>query len=43
MFCFSDLDARREVTKDEDDAFAHEHGLMFMEVSAKTGLNVDEV
>lgn len=40
---FSDLEARREVKKEEGEAFAHEHGLIFMETSAKTAANVEEV
>lgn len=38
----SDLDARREVKKEEGEAFAREHGLIFMETSARTGSNVEE-
>merc|ERR1712188_175085 len=38
----SDLEARREVTKEEGEAFAREHGLIFMETSAKTASNVEE-
>ncbi|CAL8090583.1 unnamed protein product [Calicophoron daubneyi] len=37
-----DLDARREVKKEEGEAFAREHGLLFMETSAKTAVNVEE-
>ena len=40
---FSDLSARREVQKEEGEAFAREHGLIFMETSAKTAKNVEEV
>jgi len=40
---FSDLEARREVKKEEGEAFAREHGLIFMETSAKTAANVEEV
>ena len=40
---FSDLFARREVQKEEGEAFAREHGLIFMETSAKTSANVEEV
>lgn len=29
--------------KEEGEAFAHEHGLVFMETSAKTAANVEEV
>ena len=42
-FVFSDLSARREVQKEEGEAFAREHGLIFMETSAKTAANVEEV
>lgn len=41
--CFSDLESRREVKKEEGEAFAREHGLIFMETSAKTASNVEEV
>jgi len=36
------LEARREVKKEEGEAFAREHGLIFMETSAKTAANVEE-
>lgn len=39
---YSDLEARREVKKEEGEAFAREHGLIFMETSAKTAANVEE-
>jgi len=39
----SDLEARRDVKKEEGEAFAREHGLIFMETSAKTAANVEEV
>ena len=42
-FCCSDLEARRDVKKEEGEAFAREHGLVFMETSAKTAANVEEV
>lgn len=42
IFFFSDLEARREVKKEEGEAFAREHGLIFMETSAKTAANVEE-
>ena len=42
VFC-SDLEARRDVKKEEGEAFAREHGLIFMETSAKTAANVEEV
>lgn len=38
----SDLESRREVRKEEGEAFAREHGLIFMETSAKTASNVEE-
>uniref|UniRef100_A0A8C5PAI7 RAB2A, member RAS oncogene family n=2 Tax=Anura TaxID=8342 RepID=A0A8C5PAI7_9ANUR len=38
----SDLESRREVKKEEGEAFAREHGLVFMETSAKTASNVEE-
>ena len=38
----SDLDAKREVKAEEGLAFAQEHGLVFMETSAKTAANVEE-
>ncbi|KAM8964664.1 ras-related protein Rab-2A [Sarcophilus harrisii] len=38
----SDLDIRREVSKEEGEAFAQEHGLIFMETSAKTAVNVED-
>jgi len=40
---FSDLEAKREVKREEGEAFAQEHGLIFMETSAKTAANVEEV
>lgn len=36
------MEARREVKKEEGEAFAREHGLVFMETSAKTAANVEE-
>ena len=38
----SDLQHRRAVTYEEGEAFAKEHGLVFMETSAKTAHNVEE-
>lgn len=38
----SDLETRREVKREEGEAFAREHGLVFMETSAKTATNVEE-
>ena len=43
MYFSSDLEARRDVKKEEGEAFAREHGLIFMETSAKTAANVEEV
>lgn len=37
-----DLDSKRQVSREEGEAFAKEHGLVFMETSAKTAQNVDE-
>lgn len=42
FFLQSDLESRREVKKEEGEAFAREHGLVFMETSAKTAANVEE-
>lgn len=39
----SDLSHRRAVTKEEGEQFAKEHGLLFLEASARTALNVEEV
>lgn len=39
---YSDLEVKREVNKEEGEAFAREHGLIFMETSAKTATNVEE-
>lgn len=38
-----DLESRREVKKKKGEASAWEHGLIFMETSAKTASNVEEV
>jgi len=38
----SDLDHRRQVTKEEGEKFAKQHGLIFLETSAKTAANVEE-
>lgn len=43
LYLYSDLEARRDVKKEEGEAFAREHGLIFMETSAKTAANVEEV
>jgi len=37
----SDLEHRRQVSKEEGEAFAEEHGLVFLETSAKTAANVE--
>jgi Ras-related protein Rab-2A len=37
-----DLEVKREVKYEEGEAFAKEHGLIFMETSAKTAQNVEE-
>ena len=37
----SDLEHRRAVSTKEGKAFAEEHGLIFMETSAKTAANVE--
>lgn len=39
----SDLEAKRAVSYEEGEAFAKAHGLFFMETSAKTSANVEEV
>jgi len=38
----SDLEEKRAVSKEEGERFAKEHGLYFLETSAKTDNNVDE-
>jgi Ras-related protein Rab-2A len=37
-----DLEHRRQVSKEEGQKFADEHGLIFLETSAKTAANVEE-
>jgi hypothetical protein len=37
------LEAKRKVSREEGEAFAKEHGMVFMETSAKTAANVEEV
>jgi len=39
----SDMESSRMVSKSEGETFAKRHGLLFMETSAKTGQNVDNV
>jgi hypothetical protein len=45
FFCLisSDLEAKRAVSREEGEQFARENGLIFMETSAKTAANVEEV
>ena len=38
-----DLESKRQVSFEEGEALANEHGLMFLETSAKTAYNVEEV
>eukprot|EP00667_Euglena_gracilis_P019229 EG_transcript_20574 len=38
----SDLEAKRQVATEEGQQFAEQHGLIFLETSAKTAHNVDE-
>jgi Ras-related protein Rab-2A len=38
-----DLESKRQVTREEGEAFAKANGLFFLETSAKTAANVDEV
>lgn len=38
-----DLEANRQVTREEGETFAQKNGLYFIETSAKTAENVDEV
>ena len=39
----SDLEDKRQVTKEEGQEFADKYGILFYETSAKTGKNVDEM
>jgi Ras-related protein Rab-2A len=39
----SDLDQRRQVSTEEGERFAKDNNLIFMETSAKTAFNVEEV
>lgn len=43
FFYSSDMVDSREVLREEGEAFANEHGLLYTETSAKTGANVDKV
>jgi GTPase SAR1 family protein len=38
----SDLESRRQVSKEEGESFAREHNLYYLETSAKTAANVEE-
>lgn len=38
----ADMEARRQVSRAEGEKFAADHGLIFMETSAKTADNVEE-
>ena len=38
----ADLEHRRAVTTEEGQQFAEEHGLLFLETSAKTAFNVEQ-
>ena len=38
-----DLDQRRQVSTEEGERFARDNNLIFMETSAKTAFNVEEV
>lgn len=38
-----DLENQRAVTKDEGEELAQKEGIIFMETSAKTGVNIDEI
>ena len=39
----ADLDSRRQVSMEEGERFARENGLIFLETSAKTAHNVEDV
>lgn len=39
----SDLEVRRDVKKEEGEVFVREYGLIFMEISVKIVVNVEEV
>lgn len=38
-----DLDTKRAVTEEEATAYAEENSLLFLEASAKSGINVNEI
>ena len=38
----NDLESERQVSKEEGEAFAKKHGLLFFETSAKTASNVEK-
>jgi Ras-related protein Rab-2A len=38
-----DLDTRRQVSTEEGERFAKDNGLIFLETSAKTAFNVEDV
>jgi Ras-related protein Rab-2A len=38
----TDLESKRAVTREEGEQFGTDHGLVFMETSAKTSANVEE-
>ncbi|KAI8051530.1 P-loop containing nucleoside triphosphate hydrolase protein [Syncephalis plumigaleata] len=46
VFCLvgnkSDMESHRQVTVQEAQRFAQQHGLLYVETSARTGINVDE-
>lgn len=39
----SDIDTKRQVSREDGEKFARDNGLFFMETSAKAGANVEEV
>merc|ERR1711874_218103 len=42
MLVANKIDLHREVSREEGETFAKEHGLLFQEASAKTAANVDD-
>jgi hypothetical protein len=42
MFCIACVQHRRAVSTEEGEQFAKEHGLIFLETSARTAHNVEE-